>query len=115
MPAFGDIFAGDEIEATVEYVLSISDQDHDATLAVQGTELFLDNCAACHGDAGEGMRELGAPNLTDAIWLYGGTRDTLTETITYSRFGVMPPWGQRLDEAEIKAVTLYLHQLGGGE
>jgi cytochrome c oxidase cbb3-type subunit 3 len=77
--------------------------------------LFLDNCAACHGDAGEGMRELGAPNLTDAIWLYGGTRDTLTETITYSRFGVMPPWGQRLDEAEIKAVTLYLHQLGGGE
>jgi len=115
MPAFGDIFAGDEIAATVEYVLSISDQDHDATLAVQGTELFLDNCAACHGDAGEGMRELGAPNLTDAIWLYGGTRDTLTETITYSRFGVMPPWGQRLDEAEIKAVTLYLHQLGGGE
>jgi len=115
MPAFGDIFAGDEIAATVEYVLSISDQDHDATLAVQGTELFLDNCAACHGDAGEGMREMGAPNLTDAIWLYGGTRDTLTETITYSRFGVMPPWGQRLDEAEIKAVTLYLHQLGGGE
>jgi cytochrome c oxidase cbb3-type subunit 3 len=115
MPAFGDIFAGDEIAATVEYVLSISGQDHDATLAGQGTELFLDNCAACHGDAGEGMRELGAPNLTDAIWLYGGTRDTLTETITYSRFGVMPPWGQRLDEAEIKAVTLYLHQLGGGE
>jgi len=115
MPAFGDIFEGDEIAATVEYVMSISGQEHDATLAGQGADLFLENCAACHGDAGEGMREMGAPNLTDAIWLYGGTRDTLTETITYSRFGVMPPWGQRLDEAEIKAVTLYLHQLGGGE
>ena len=115
MPAFGDIFEGDEIAATVEYVMSISGQEHDATLAGQGAGLFLENCAACHGDAGEGMREMGAPNLTDAIWLYGGTRDTLTETITYSRFGVMPPWGQRLDEAEIKAVTLYLHQLGGGE
>ncbi|MEM6372694.1 MAG: cytochrome-c oxidase, cbb3-type subunit III [Pseudomonadota bacterium] len=115
MPAYGDIFEDEEIAATVEYVLSISGQEHDVALAAQASDLFLDNCAACHGDQGMGIRDLGAPNLTDAIWLYGGDRDTLTETITYSRFGVMPPWGQRLDEAEIKAVTLYLHQLGGGE
>ncbi|WP_108837211.1 cytochrome-c oxidase, cbb3-type subunit III [Tateyamaria sp. Alg231-49] len=115
MPAFGDIFEKEEIAASVEYVLSISGQEHDAGLAEQGAPLFVEQCTACHGDAGEGIRELGAPNLTDAIWLYGGDRDTLTETITYSRFGVMPAWGPRLDETEIKAVTLYLHQLGGGE
>lgn len=115
MPAYGEIFEQAEIVSVVEYVLSLSGQDHDAALAGQGAELFLDNCAACHGDTGLGQREMGAPNLTDAIWLYGGSRETLTETVTYSRFGVMPPWGQRLDEAEIKAVTLYLHQLGGGE
>ena len=115
MPAYGDIFSDEEIAASVEYVLALSGQEHDAVLAEQANELFLDNCAACHGDAGDGIREMGAPNLTDAIWLYGGDRATLTETITYSRFGVMPAWGQRLDETEIKAVTLYLHQLGGGE
>ncbi len=115
MPAFGDIFEKEEIAASVEYVLSISGQEHDAGLAEQGAPLFVEQCTACHGDAGKGIRELGAPNLTDAIWLYGGDRDTLTETITYSRFGVMPAWGPRLDETEIKAVTLYLHQLGGGE
>lgn len=115
MPAFGDILDDQEIAATVEYVLSISGQDYDSGLAEQGAVLFQEQCSACHGDAGEGIREVGAPRLSDAIWLYGGDRDTVTETITYSRFGVMPPWGQRLDEAEIKAVTLYLHQLGGGE
>ncbi|MEO9572569.1 MAG: cytochrome-c oxidase, cbb3-type subunit III [Tateyamaria sp.] len=115
MPAFGDIFEKEEIAASVEYVLSISGQEHDAGLAEQGAPLFVEQCTACHGDAGEGIRELGAPNLTDAIWLYGGDRETLTETITYSRFGVMPAWGPRLDETQIKAVTLYLHQLGGGE
>ena len=64
---------------------------------------------------GTGDREQGAPNLTDAIWLYGGDRETVTETVTYSRYGVMPNWGARLSEAEIKAVTLYVHGLGGGE
>lgn len=62
-----------------------------------------------------GDREQGAPNLTDAVWLYGGDRDTLIESVTYSRFGVMPPWANRLSEADIRAVSLYVHQLGGGE
>ena len=115
MPAFGDLLTDEEISQTVEYVLAMSGQEHDAGLAEQGTVLFEEQCSACHGEAGEGIRELGAPTLNDAIWLYGGDRETLTETITYSRFGVMPAWGPRLDEDEIKAVTLYLHQLGGGE
>ncbi|MEM6481845.1 MAG: cytochrome-c oxidase, cbb3-type subunit III [Pseudomonadota bacterium] len=115
MPAFGEILENEEILAAAEYVLSISSQEHDAALAATGTDVFLDNCASCHGDLGEGIRDMGAPALNDAIWLYGGDRDTLIETITYSRFGVMPAMGLRLDESEVKAVTLYLHQLGGGE
>lgn len=115
MPAFGDILSDEEIGQTVEYVLALSGQDHDAAMAEQGQVWFEEQCTACHGEAGEGDRTLGAPTLNDAIWLYGGNRETLLETITYSRFGVMPAWGQRLDEDEIKAVTLYLHQLGGGE
>ncbi|WP_342070043.1 cytochrome-c oxidase, cbb3-type subunit III [Yoonia algicola] len=115
MTAYDEIFSNEEIDQVVQYVRQISNQQHDATLAAGGEGLFLDNCAACHGDNGMGNRDLGAPNLTDAIWLYGGSVDTLEETIRYSRFGVMPPWGERLTEAEIKAVTAYVHQLGGGE
>jgi cytochrome c oxidase cbb3-type subunit 3 len=72
-------------------------------------------------DEGTGDPFQGAPNLTDAIWLYGGDVDTLTETVTYSRFGVMPAWSeefrpaQGLSQAEINAVAAYVHQLGGGQ
>ncbi|MGV6849552.1 MAG: cytochrome-c oxidase, cbb3-type subunit III [Marinibacterium sp.] len=115
MPAFGEILEEDEINQVVEYVLSLSGQDHDAVLAEAGAVVFEDNCAACHGEDGAGGRDQGAPNLTDAIWLYGGDRDTVSETVHKARFGVMPAWGQRLSDAEIKAVTLYVHGLGGGE
>ena len=115
MPAFEEIFSEEETVAAVEYVLSISGQDHDAALAKTGETLFLEQCASCHGEAGLGEPELGAPNLTDAIWLYGGSREAVTYTVENARFGVMPAWGPRLSEDEIKAVTLYVHQLGGGE
>ncbi len=115
MTAYDEIFTNEEVDAAVHYVRQISGQEHDATLAEAGTELFMDNCAACHGDNGMGNRDLGAPNLTDAIWLYGGDMESLEETVRYARFGVMPPWGSRLTEAEVKAVTAYVHQLGGGE
>ena len=115
MPAFGEMLEDEEIASVVEHVLAISGSDYDADLAEAGAVVFADNCASCHGDAGTGDREQGAPNLTDAIWLYGGDRETVTETVTNSRYGVMPPWAPRLSEAEIKAVTLYVHGLGGGE
>lgn len=115
MPAFGELLAPEEIDQVVNYVLALSGQEHDAAKAEAGAEIFADQCAGCHGDDGKGMRDLGAPNLTDAIWLYGGDYDTLVETVTNSRFGVMPAFGQRLDPAEIKAVAAYVHQLGGGE
>lgn len=115
MPAYGDIFESDEIVAVVEYVTSLSSADYDTALAETGAVLFMDNCAACHGDDAMGNRDLGAPNLSDAIWLYGGDRDTLTETVTNARYGVMPAWGQRLSEEDVRAVAVYVHSLGGGE
>ena len=110
MPAFGDILNHDEIETLVTFVPTLSDADWNSP----GGVLFSDNCASCHGDAGLGDRSQGAPNLADAIWLYGGDPDSLRQTITYSRFGVMPAWGQRLTEADVRAVSTYVHSLGGG-
>lgn len=115
MPAYGDIFDRDEIAAVVEHVVSLSSTEFDAGLAETGSVLFYDNCAACHGDEGLGNRDLGAPNLADAIWLYGGDRETLTTSVRNARFGVMPAWGQRLSEEDVRAVSIYVHSLGGGE
>ncbi|MEL6295746.1 MAG: cytochrome-c oxidase, cbb3-type subunit III [Pseudomonadota bacterium] len=115
MPAFGEILTEEEIAQTVNYVMSLSGNATDPALVEAGETVYLDNCAACHGDEGLGDIYQGAPNLADAIWLYGGDVETLTETVTYSRFGVMPPWSERLSEAEIRGVALYVHGLGGGE
>ncbi len=115
MPAFGEFLSGEEIDAVVEYVVSLSSGDVDSTLAQEGRTVFADNCASCHGDEGLGDRELGAPNIADALWLYGGDRETLHETVYNARFGVMPAWGQRLSDEDVRAVALYVHGLGGGE
>lgn len=115
MPAFGDMLTNDEIAATVEYVISLSNPENAGPLIGAGEVLFADNCASCHGATGLGDHEIGAPNLADAIWLYGGDRDTLTETIKNARFGVMPAWGQWLRDEDVRAVTAYVHALGGGE
>ncbi|NRB02412.1 MAG: cytochrome-c oxidase, cbb3-type subunit III [Rhodobacteraceae bacterium] len=111
MPAFGEIREATEIDTLVSFLPTLPDADWDSP----GGALFADNCASCHGDAGLGDRSQGAPNLADAIWLYGGDPDSLTQTITYSRFGVMPAWGQRLTEVDVRAVSTYVHSLGGGE
>ncbi len=117
MPKFGadGLLEKPQIAEVVQYVRQISGQKHDATLAAAGTTVFSENCVACHGEAGKGDRAQGAPNLTDAVWLYGGEVDTLTETVTNARFGVMPNWNGRLSEDEIRAVAVYVHGLGGGE
>ncbi|KIT16109.1 cytochrome-c oxidase, cbb3-type subunit III [Jannaschia aquimarina] len=114
MPAFGDILVEEEIDALINHVRALGGLSHDAALAAAGDELFQDNCSSCHGIEGMGMTDLGAPNLTDAIWLYGGSEEEIEHTIRYSRFGVMPPWGERLREADVRAVSAYVHSLGGG-
>lgn len=115
MPAFGEMLEEEEISQVVNYVMSLSETPQDASQVEAGQEVFMDNCAACHMEDATGDRAQGAPDLSDAIWLYGGDYDTLTQTVTYSRFGVMPAWTGRLSEAQIRAVSAYVHQLGGGE
>jgi cytochrome c oxidase cbb3-type subunit 3 len=115
MPAFGELLSAEEIDQVVHHVLAISGQAHDAGLAAAGETVFLDNCASCHGEAGEGNRDIGAPRLNDAIWLYGGSEAAIRHSVVNARYGVMPPWAGRLSEADIRAVALYVHGLGGGE
>ena len=79
-----------------------------------GKKIFAENCAVCHNEDGKGNRELGAPNLTDRIWLYGSDEATIIDVITNGRSSVMPAWTGRLDEATIKALAVYVHTLGGG-
>ena len=117
MPKFGadGLLEAAQIGEVVEYVLQLSGQEHDATLATAGQTVFVDNCAACHMETGAGDRTLGAPALNDAIWLYGGDRETITTTVYGARYGVMPAWAGRLSEDEVRAVATYVHSLGGGE
>ena len=117
MPKFGvdGLLEKPQIDQVVEYVLQLSGQEHDAALATAGATIFAENCAACHGEAGMGDQALGAPNLTDVIWLYGGSRDAITYSVVNARFGVMPNWNTRLSEDEIRAVALYVHSESAGQ
>ena len=118
MPAFGrdKILERADINAVADYVLSLSDLpvSKGADLA-KGKQVFADNCAVCHGDNAAGNQELGSPNLTDKIWLYGNVRDTIIEAVTEGRGNVMPAWGGRLDDTTIKSLALYVYTLGGGQ
>ncbi len=119
MPAFGKdgLLKRQEISDVVDYVLSLSGGKlHGAHgNSANGAKIFKNQCASCHGGHGKGLREFGAPNLTDKIWLYGGDRDTVYETVFYARAGMMPAWDSWLDKNTIRQLTIYLHQLGGGE
>ncbi|MCK0139529.1 cytochrome-c oxidase, cbb3-type subunit III [Aliiroseovarius sp. F47248L] len=119
MPAFGDDYLSDEeIEQVVNYVMSLSPvtkPDADMTLAADGETVFADNCTSCHMEDGTGDRSQGAPNLTDAIWLYGDSEEAITEIVATGPFGVMPAWSGKLSQSQINAVSAYVHQLGGGE
>jgi cytochrome c oxidase cbb3-type subunit III len=118
MLAFGrdGMLKSEEIVTVANYVRSLSGlptrQGYDPAA---GRKIFADNCVSCHGDAGKGNQEVGAPNLTDKIWLYGADEATIIETITNGRSGVMPAWNGRLDPSTIKAMAVYVHSLGGGQ
>jgi cytochrome c oxidase cbb3-type subunit 3 len=117
MPRFGldGILQPDQIKDTAQYVLSLSGHATDEAAAQRGTALFAENCAACHAEDGKGNPELGAPNLTDGIWLYGEKAADIEKTIQTGRGGVMPYWSGRLDPVTIKMLTVYVHALGGGK
>jgi cytochrome c oxidase cbb3-type subunit 3 len=117
MPAFGadQLLSRQEVNDVAEYTLSLSGSAEDEAAAARGAELFAEQCAACHGEDGEGMLELGAPALNDQIWLYGGTKAEIIQQIHNPRHGVMPAWIDRLTPETIKALTVYVHSLGGGQ
>lgn len=118
MPAFGrdGVLKRDEIDAVANYVRQLASlaPEKGADLA-KGKMIFAENCAACHGEAGKGNQELGAPNLTDPIWLYGNSVEEIASMVRNSRGGVMPSWSGRLDPVTIKSLTIYVHSLGGGQ
>jgi cytochrome c oxidase cbb3-type subunit 3 len=117
MPAFGrdGILQPNEIQYLTSYVRTLSGAEKPGAASQRGAALFAVNCVACHGADGKGNRTLGAPNLTDKIWLYGGDRTSIAETIANARYGIMPAWGQRLDPVTVKMLAAYVHSLGGGE
>ncbi len=118
MPAFGrdGILQRNDVLVVANDVRSLAglSSSADADLS-RGAKIFADNCAVCHGADGKGNRALGAPNLTDQIWLYGSDTQTIVEGIWNGRGAVMPAWGGKLDPVTIKALTVYVHTFGGGE
>ncbi len=113
MPRFGadGMLTGAQVAAVTDYVLSLSGK---AKATPEGAKIYQEQCVACHGAEGKGNQELGAPNLADGLWLYGGDRDSVYRSIFYARNGSMPAWNGRLDEATMKMLAIYVHALGGG-
>ncbi|MFO7787629.1 MAG: cytochrome-c oxidase, cbb3-type subunit III [Halospina sp.] len=115
MPARGvnPNLSKDELGDITEYVLSLNDRDDvDAEAAERGKPLFAEACSSCHGKDGKGNQSMGAPNLTNDTWLYGGDRDTIMETLQYGRNGHMPAQKQ-LSEDQIHLLTAYVYRLSG--
>lgn len=117
MPRFGldKLLDEKQISSVAEYVLSLSGKATDKAAAEAGKAVFAENCTACHGEDGKGNQELGAPNLTDGIWLYGSDKADVVQTINTGRGGMMPQWANRLDPVTIKTLAVYVHGLGGGK
>jgi cytochrome c oxidase cbb3-type subunit 3 len=117
MPAFGadGLLDQKQIGSVVQHVLSLTGRATDPAAAEEGAAVFAENCASCHGEQGEGIKEMGAPALNDAIWLYGGEAPQIVAQINRPRLGVMPRWQGRLDDATIKMLAVYVHGLGGGQ
>ncbi len=117
MPRFGldQVLDQKQMSDTAEFVLSLAGKSADQEAATRGAAIFAENCAVCHGEKGTGNQELGAPNLTDAIWLYGGAKEDVIQSIATGRGGIMPQWHTRLDPVTIKTLAVYVHGLGGGK
>ncbi len=117
MPAFGTggILKPEEIQQVADYVATLFGVPSVNADVAPGKAMFADNCAVCHGDAGQGNRDMGAPRLASKAHLYGDTRAAIVAQVTNPKAGVMPNWNTRLDPGMIKSVSLYVHALGGGE
>lgn len=112
MPPFAGVFSAAQIGALSDHVLSLSGK---ARPNPAGAQIYAANCVSCHGVSGEGSRTLGAPQLNDAIWLYGGTREAISRQVQNPKMGAMPAWNDKLSPVTIKMLAAYVHSLGGGE
>lgn len=127
MPKFGadGILTPEQIEQVADYVLTVADRSPVATLP--GAAIFAENCAVCHGEGGEGNKEIGAPALNNQIWLYASKlgnqtpevrdaeiRAAVISQVTRPRHGAMPAWSERLGPGTIRMLAVYVHTLGGG-
>ncbi len=116
MPPFGDAVGGEPgIAAVTEYVLSLSGREHDAALAADGKQHFDTICMACHGMDGTGNQAMGAPNLTDDIWLHGGRREDIQYQVRVGRLNQMPAWGPILGDERVHLVAAYVLSLSQGD
>jgi cytochrome c oxidase cbb3-type subunit 3 len=117
MPAYGrdGMLTPKEIDDLVQYVLNLSGREADQAAIDRAAPIFATQCVTCHGADGKGNRQLGAPNLTDHEWLFGGEPRDIQQTIYSARNAHMPAWQGRLDDPTIKALAVYVHSLGGGE
>ena len=111
MPAWGALMGETGVVNVSEYVLQMSGQEHDAAKAELGAKLFNQNCVACHGVDGKGNQALGAPNLTDDIWLYGGEPQDTRATLRNGRNGVMPAQQELLKADRIHLLAAYVYSL----
>ena len=116
MPNFGtdQLLDDASIKQVAAYVAGLSGLEGGVDTP-EGAQIFTDNCAACHGDGGVGNTELGGPNLTDKIWLYNGSLAAITAQVNRPRHGMMQAWSEKLNDATIKELAVYVHGLGGGQ
>jgi cytochrome c oxidase cbb3-type subunit III len=115
MPKFGDVLKPEEITQVATFVVSLTTEQTDSAEVASGKTVFAQNCASCHGDDAKGKRDVGAPDLADAVWLYGSSLEQITSQIRAARHGVMPAWGGRLGDVAAKELAVFVHSLGGGE
>jgi cytochrome c oxidase cbb3-type subunit 3 len=115
MPAFAEVLDRTQTRQVAAYVWGLTNTASEASLAEAGKQIFLDNCAACHGEDARGKTEMGAPNLADAIWLKGRGEDAIARQVAAPRHGVMPAWAGRLGDTTVKELTIFVHSLGGGK
>jgi cytochrome c oxidase cbb3-type subunit 3 len=112
MPAFADMLSAEEIEEIAAHVVATTTG---SASDGNGASLYADNCALCHGDDLKGLRDFGAPNLADSLWLYSANHHQIVAQIKKPKHGMMPAWEDRLDASTIRQLALYVHALGGGE
>jgi len=115
MPAFAEVLEPQQINEVAAYVASLEGRADTPDLVPAGAQVFADNCAACHGEDAKGSKEMGAPDLTDAIALYASGQAAIAQQVRHPKHGAMPAWGERLGDVKVKELAIFVHSLGGGE